>query len=556
MNRRRILLISSLCLLLGSTTSLAGPRTEREMLAIAQTHLAKGAVTRSALSVTKLAEERFYSVYGNDSQGYVIVSRDDSFTPIIGYSDTRFDANSLPCGMQWWLEAISEQMASKASETSFASVSAKRAATFTPKPFFCRTEWDQGDPYNFYAPEFKGNHAPTGCVATAMSQIMKYFTYPTQGKGKGYYTIEGNSSRVTENITGVYEWDKMQDTYNVFDLTDEIRIPVARLMKDAGLATHMQYGSNGSGAYSVEAARGFAYNFGYDSLAMHCYYRQYFDEEVWMQCIYDELGNDRPILYTGSAGANSGHAFVFDGIDEEGRIHVNWGWGGSGNGYYDFADLNPLDEQGKPTSSHYNSEQSMLFGFKCQEEPDEGEKYQSLWCGSKPYKLSVEGKIIQVESNTIYNYHFLWFYGDIGLNFENTDGDAERNTFISLSKQDGVATFFGSGNLTTSKFFTKVKAGHYRVYLASKAVNEDSCQPVRCDGGAIYYELTIADDGSTSLSGSKVMKDNPLTSVKTITSDVRTSNHYIYDLQGRQYSSSDILNKGIYIIEGKKVVKR
>lgn len=553
MNKRRILLISSLCLLLGSNTSLAGDRTEREMLSIAQSQLAKRAKTRSAQSVRKLAEERCYTVYGSDTKGFVIVSRDDSFTPVIGYSDTKFDANSLPCGMRWWLETISEQMEAKTSASFMeSSNSIRRAASFSPTPFFCKTEWDQGDPYNFFAPEFNGSHAPTGCVATAMSQIMKFFTYPAQGKGQGYYTIEGNSSRVTENITGVYEWDKMQDKYSNFGLTDDIRIPVARLMKDAGLATHMTYGSNGSGAYSVEAARGFAYNFGYDSLALHCFYRQFFDEEAWMQCIYDELGKGRPILYTGVSGSG-GHAFVFDGIDENGKIHVNWGWGGSCNGYYDFADLNPVDAQGKATSDHYNSEQSMVFGFKCQEQPDEGEKYQSLWCTSKPYKLSVEGKIIFVECNSLYNYHFLWFYGDIGLYFENMDGDAEKNTFYSLYQTDGMATFFGLSSLNTSKFFNKVKPGKYHVYLASKAINEDACQYVRCNGGAVYYELTIGEGGTTSLSEQKIKKDISL-AVEKITSNVRNFNR-IYDLQGRSYSSSDNMPKGIYIIGGKKVVK-
>ena len=553
MNKRRILLISSLCLLLGSNTSLAGERTEREMLSIAQSQLAKGAKTRSAQSVSKLVEERFYSVYGNETQGFVIVSRDNCFTPVIGYSDTKFETDNLPCGMKWWLEAISYQMEANASLSFLAaSRSVTRTSRFTPTPYFCKTEWDQGDPYNFYAPEFKGSHAPTGCVATAMSQIMKFFNYPAKGKGKGYYTIEGNSTRVTEDVTGVYEWDKMQDKYSDFDLTDDVRIPVARLMKDAGLATHMNYGSNGSGAFSVEAARGFAYNFGYDSLAMHCFYRQYFDEEAWMQCIYDELGSGRPILYTGVTGS-SGHAFIFDGIDEDGKIHVNWGWGGSCNGYYDFADLNPVDEQGKASNDHYNVEQSMVFGFKCQEQPDEEEKYQSLWCTNKPYKLSVDGKIILVECDAIYNYHFLWFYGDLGLNFENMDGEDSKTTFISLYNTDGTATFHGTGNMTTSKFFNKVKPGKYRVYMASKAVNEDVCQYVRFNGGALYYDLIIGEDGTTSLSEQKTKKDTTL-GVENITSDFRVTNH-IYDLQGRSYSSSANLKKGVYVIGGKKVMK-
>lgn len=550
MNLSRILFISSLCLFFGSNTSLAGERTEREMLSIAKAHMAKGANTRSAQDLDKLAEERFYNVYG-DSQSFVIVSRDDCFTPVLGYSDTKFDSRNLPCGMQWWLKAISEQMETRASSLSFAAGVAKDVG-FTVIPFFCMTKWDQGDPYNFFAPEFKGSHAPTGCVATAMSQIMKYFAYPANGKGKGYYTIEGNSSRVTENITGVYEWDKMLDTYNTYSMSDDDRIPVARLMKDAGLATHMNYGTNGSGAYSVEAARGFAHNFSYDSLALHCFYRDYFDNEFWMYHIYNELGAGRPILYTGFG--SGGHAFVFDGVDEEGKIHVNWGWGGSCDGYYDIADLTPVDERGN-RSNPYNNEQSMVFGFKCQEKPDEGEKYQSLWCTETPYTLTVDGKIIIIDSKAIYNYHFLWFYGEIGLFFENMDGDATKNTFISVSKQDGIATFFGTNDLNNSKFFNKVKVGNYRVYLASKAVNEDNYQPVRCHGGAPYFDLVIKEDGSTSLSERKFMQDITPTGIKDVINTSHKSGS-IYDLKGHKINGEvSRIPKGIYIIDGKKVVK-
>ena len=275
MNRQRILIISSLCLLLGSNTSLAGERTEREMLSIAQLQLAKGAKTRSVLTIEKLAEERFYNVYGDENR-FVIVSRENSFTPVLAYSDSHFDAASLPCGMQWWLGAISEQMEAK----SQVAISATRTVSFEPVPYLCKTKWNQGDPYNFFTPELNGSHTPTGCVATAMSQIMKYFSYPTQGKGKGYYTLNGSSSRVNEDISGVYKWDQMLDTYNESSLTDKIREPVARLMKDAGLATNMDYGTNGSGAFSVTASRGFCYNFSYDSLAMHCYYRDFFSEDM------------------------------------------------------------------------------------------------------------------------------------------------------------------------------------------------------------------------------------------------------------------------------------
>lgn len=547
MNKRKYFLISTLCLALGSYTSLAGERTEREMLSIAERQLGRNAATRSAHDVVKLAEECHYAVYGYRTQGFVVVSRDDDSKPVLAYSDSHFDATHLPCGMQWWLTAINERM-----EAGIKTKAHYPTSEYVAVPNLCQTKWGQDDPFNFYTPEINGRHTPTGCVATAMSQIMKYFCYPAQGKGKGYYTLSTNtSSRVNENITGIYEWSKMQNEYKEADLTDEIRIPVARLMKDAGLATNMNYGTNGSGAFSVLAARGFCYNFAYDSLALHCYYRDFFNDEMWMSTIYKELAEGRPILYTGVSDSG-GHAFVFDGVDEEGKIHVNWGWSGSCDGYYDFADLNPAG-----TNDHFNVEQSMVFGFKCNDLPEESENYTSLWCTSGgSYRLSVEGKILMVDSPPVFNYHFLWFYGQFGAFFRNIEGDSSKDTFIKIGEdQKGIPTFNGTDGLNNSIFFSKVKPGKYQVYLSSKALNEASYQPVRCPGGAPYYELSISDDGTTSISDIKYFNENTASvGINNIYTE-RSPSRYIYDLYGRQVSTDTGIRKGIYIIGGKKIVR-
>ena len=546
MNMKRILLLSSLCLLLGNNTSLAGERTEREMLAIAQTQLqTKEGMTRGAQQIDKLAEDRFYAVYGNDSQGFVVISRDDQFKPVLGYSDSRFPVGHIPCGMAWWLGAISEAM-----ESGMAASPVRTRSAYTPVAPLCKTQWDQDDPYNFLTPELNGKHTPTGCVATAMSQIMKYFEYPAQGKGQGYYTLETNSTRVTEKISSVYQWDKMLDVYKESELTDEIRMPVATLMKDAGLATHMTYGSNGSGAFSVIAARGFAYNFSYDSLAIHAFYRDYFDQTEWMNTIYSELAAGRPLLYTGADGSG-GHAFVFDGIDSDGLVHVNWGWGGNCDGFYDIDVLNP-----KGKSYYFNSQQSMVYGFKCQEKPDDDEIYTSLWCSDSAYKLSLDGKILTIESGPVYNFHFLDFYGTFGVCIKNLDGDSSKDGFKLTHDMgdEATVTFHGIGSLANSILLTGIKSGNYRIYLASKAKNEVTYQPVRVPGGAMCYDLTVTEDGKTSLSEPKFMTaSDPVTSIhQTKVKPVDSS--VTYDLQGRKVNGEP-QRHGVYIRNGKKVIK-
>ncbi len=532
MKIRRILTISFLSLLIGHNTSLAGERTEREMLSIAQKQLAKGNMRRSAAIIEKLKEERFYSIYGSSQQGFVIISRDDSFEPVLGYSDTKFDTTNIPCGMQWWLNAISERMATAE------PMATRRAGTSVqPVEPLCKTTWGQRDPFNFLTPLINGSHAPTGCVATAMAQIMKYFNYPAQGMGKGFYTLSSSPTiRINENINTEYEWDKMKLAYNQYSLSDEERLPVARLMKDAGLATNMEYGAASSGAFSVIAARGFAYNFGYDSLALHCYYRQFFNDEMWMKTIYSELDAGRPILYTGS-GEGGGHAFVFEGCDADGKIYVNWGWDGECNGYYDIANLTPVNEKGKSTMGHYNYEQSMAFGFKCQKQPDDDEVYKSLWGIDGTYELSVTGKIMFLKVPNVYNYHFLWFNGALGVYFHNMDGDSSKNMFFNVkNSQSTIATFFGFSNLDNSFFVNKVQAGKYRVYLASKAQNESVCQPVRCTGGAPYYDATIAD-GKVTFSEKKIFttEEEP-SAVKSIIRNNSQAPVRYYDLQGREVS--------------------
>lgn len=549
MNTRRILYVSSLYLLLGSYTSLAGERTEREMLAIAQQKLQGMGGTRSAQTIEKLTEAEQYAIYGSDQNGFVVVSRDDRYHAVLAYSSNRFQVKSIPCGMQWWLNAISEVMENDTMDNRVMT----RGQSYTVVEPFINTLWGQGDPYNFLTPEINGQHAPSGCVATAMSQIMKYYTYPAQGKGMGYYTIEGNSSRVTEKISGVYKWDEMQNSYKTYELMDEQRLPVASLMKDAGLATHMEYGTGGSGAFDVVSARGFAYNFSYDSLAIHAYTRDFFDQEEWMSTVYGELAAKRPILYCGIDPGAGGHAFVFDGVDKDGYIHVNWGWNGDGDGYFDINDLQP-----KGKKYHFNSDQSMVYGFKCQESPDANEKYQSLWYTYNPYKLSIDGKIFIFESDYVYNFHFLYFYGVIGIFFKNLDGDTSKDTFkvVKDMSDHAVATFFGYGDLSSSFFLTGIKTGNYRVYLASKATNEDYCQPVRVPGGALCYDLTINADGSLSLSGAKFItssSDNDVTGIQA-TKVKPSERSVLYDLRGRQVSGEP-QRHGIYIQDGKKVVK-
>ena len=557
-NNIKLLILFTICFFAGSNTSLAGDRTEREMLSIAHAQLCGFSNMRKAASnkeVKKLLDERAYCVYGVEPAGFVVVSRDDTRIPVLGYSDSKFDSDNLPCGLKWWLEAVS-------AVTTVSPRSQMARAGYTAVAPLLATRWDQGDPYNFLTPVIGENHTPTGCVATAMAQVMKYFSYPSQGKGQGYYTLSGAENRYPGEISNTYDWELMMDDYSEVVLTDEIRLPVAKLMQDAGLASHMNYSSSGSGTQTQYAALGMAYNFSYDSLAIRCFSRNFFDDAEWMSIIYDELAHGRPLLYGARDTTFGGHEFVLDGVDEEGRIHINWGWSGNGDGFFDFADLNPMTRN---TMYHFNLDQDMIFGFRCNPEPTVDEKYQSLWCTSDDYSLTVQSDKNKLSVNLLtggtYNYHFLTFYGSLGVAIESTDGHPENDRYFPATGADfgAQATFWGKGKFTLDDAYYyfmnpefKLSAGSYRAFFASKAVQDEKPQPVRCLGGAICYRMTVDDEGIVTFSDTK----EAYTGIEGVYfNDINTPVRY-YDLQGREVDAS---HRGLVIMRqgstSKKVIR-
>lgn len=538
-NRVKQFFICCICFLTANT-SLAGDRTEREMLSIAERQLIHLSGVRRAnaqVTIEKLVDERAYCIYGAAQGGFVVVSRNDNRMPVLGYSESKYDADQLPCGLKWWLNTVS------ASENSSRRAQAARFS-FTEVEPFLKTVWGQGDPYNYLTPIINEKRTPTGCVATAMAQVMNYFGYPAHGKGDGYYTKLGEVNRYNNPIKNQYEWDKMLDDYTNVELNEQIRLPIARLMQDAGLASHMNYGTDGSGTHSQDAALGFAYNFEYDSLAIHCYTRDFFDDDAWMQMIYNELAQHKPIMYAATDGSG-GHEFVFDGVDSEGRIHVNWGWNGTANGFFEFSDLCP---EVNYNIHHYNYNQDMIVGFRCNPTPLADASYQSLWCTREDYSVSLSSNknalSVSLTADGTYNYHFLTFYGSLGVAIESTDGHKENDKYIPVTDFSfgPQATFWGKNNFSFNNSYYyfmnpeyKLVTGNYRVFFASKAIQDETPQPVRCFKGPVCYQMTVNEDGSLSLSETK----EPYT---TAISDVRmydsSSPVRYYDLQGREVDAS------------------
>ncbi|MCC8037067.1 MAG: C10 family peptidase [Bacteroidales bacterium] len=310
------------------------------------------------LLTTRLAPERTHglNIYGRaDAPGFAVT---DGERLLAWVPDRTYDTTNLPPAFEWWLEA----QALVAGESQAGPQHADRA-NVDP---MCTTQWDQGDPYNQLCPLFYGTRTITGCVATAMAQIMKVHRWPETGTGSISYgwnseTLELDFSTLT------FDWDNMLDTYTSGEYTPEQATAVATLMQACGYASKMGYSTWSSGTYVNVAMLGLYRYLGYDG-SMRLIERTYFSPTEWDTKIYSEISAGRPVLYAASNG-NGSHAFVCDGY-ADGLYHINWGWSGTSNGWFELENMDP-SETGSGASasgSPYAFSQSALLGISPAEE--------------------------------------------------------------------------------------------------------------------------------------------------------------------------------------------
>lgn len=278
----------------------------------------------------------------NLEQGYVIVSGDDEMTELVGYAENGFfDAENVPPQMQLWLDGYAEYVAAVQSGKAKArKILLSDSPSVVVEPLVT-TKWNQDAPFNNFAPEYTDDNnntqrCATGCAATAMAQIMKFHNWPEQGVG--HYSYEHQSfGTISSNFSEhVYDWTNMIYRYNNGEYSSEQADAVALLMKDCGVSLNMNYGPvSGASIYSYYPA--FKNYFRYSSRTVN---RSGCETAEFTKIITDELQEGRPIIYCGT-GEDGGHAFVVDGYDTNYFLHVNWGWGGYSDGYFDMNYMDP-----------------------------------------------------------------------------------------------------------------------------------------------------------------------------------------------------------------------
>lgn len=325
-------------------------------------------------------------LFNAPGEGYVIVSGDDRTVSILGYSDTgTLDPNNMPENMCGWLKSYDEQIEHLPESVSFEISENRnniRAIAYPVRKAVAplmKSVWNQNSPYNDSVPDFNNREqghgrCASGCVATAMAQLMYYNKWPNQTIGKipGYenenvFVKNGKEyhAEVKEVPKGttIY-WDRMIDNYNGARGTKEQRAACAGLLRYVGASVKMNYGPS-SGAFSKNVETALKSYFDYDKGVKYHHHNNY-SIEAWETLLYNELINARPVYYAGYS-KDAGHAFVCDGFDGKGLFHINWGWGGACDGYFVLSVLNPYSTSGIGASSSsdgYSGGQEMVTGIQ------------------------------------------------------------------------------------------------------------------------------------------------------------------------------------------------
>ena len=437
--------------------------------------------------------QSFYAFNDVANDAFVVVSGTTLTRPVLAYGAGQLPTDiddSLPEGLRWWLDAIGRRTAFLEQNPEAAETEAQiKATTQAVAPLLEGIAWDQTDAYALQTPTIGNQHCPTGCVATAMGQIFRYYRQPTVGFGEHSYTWEyktsGTSYKKDLSVNyaeQTYDYSLMPLTFNRnYQGTSAEQNEVSKLLYHCGVAVNMYYASDGSGTTSPFLDRAFVENFGFNSRTV-CITREGYSYDEWISIMQGELREGRPVLYTGRSfiEEDSGHAFVLEGLDAEGRYYVNWGWNGNFNGYYDIAVLNPdgVGAGAMRMEDGFCEDQNALVNIS----PNEGVgtyrttlifPYSGTFTSSK--SSATKGSSINLTVRSIYNFSGMKIEGDCGIVIMQQGNVINRSSLKSISiagvKENGSISGINlSGPYTIP---SSLSDGTYQAYLYFQPKNSD-----------------------------------------------------------------------------------
>ena len=442
-----------------------------------------------------------YHIYNRSTGGYIVVSGDDEIYPLLAdVSRGSFAPSELAPAAQWLLESYDTQIRSFASATGEGNESlSDHYNKWTEIPRLMTTEWNQLYPYNKFCPVKNGRTCVTGCVATALAQVVRRIGY-YQGKGFRYQDLmDSDGNRVEFDYAATtFDFNNMFDVYPG-SVTIESVDQVARLMLACGLAVGMNYDPSGSAAPTENVASALVNHFGFDEQYTRLHDHNNYTQAQWENILHRQLELGRPVYYSG-AGGGGGHAFVIDGYRPTGLYHVNWGWGGMSDGYFRLTALNP-DQIGTGGGNGCNHRGQQMV---CAVPPgaDPGIIYGEM-----------SGSIMMVAEGV-----YALYYKAGGNNMMNVGIGA---VIVDADGNDvAEATFWSSQNVTANSAlrhdsygydFTQhaLSPGDYRIYPAFRPEGGEYIITDVCNGRPHYVNLTVTAGGEYLITNSPTIEFKP-----------------------------------------------
>lgn len=547
--------------LLLTLSASAKPRTMAQLRAIAARELSVSTTVEDTRATNisnmeMLQQLSDLTVIGNRHVGFVVLANDDAIEAVVGVSNKPYtnDTNINP-SFQWYLRAANAAIASRiANGQGYSGSIAPSAPLPNHVDSLIETKWDQEAPYNNdIQKDANGNPYLVGCVAIAMTQIMRYHKYPTVGKGSNTYSMNGETLSADFSASP-YQWDKMLSVYKKGKYTDEEAKAVSELMRQVGISVNMDYKPGFSSSNTMSAQNAFINNFGYNP-NMNRYTRNYYSEQEWMDMVYKELSEQRPIYYSGndSKGEN-GHAFVIDGYNAEGKVHVNWGWGGFEDGYFDIGILTPKG------NGDYSYKQDMIVGIQ-PEQQGAWMSHLTLHYGNQLTINELSKRAISMGVAEVWNVSSTPVNGTLALVIE---GNGQQRDLVTTSYQE-KDSYWRAISWPRVIIPADLPDGDYQIYLRFKDERDANWQVVRSEYGKTNSVVIKIDNGAIKKK-SKINRTNYdwVTAIEAPTVSDAEVPIRVYDLQGHKllqlpaaaFSISQLPTHGIFIIkQGAKTTK-
>ena len=484
-----------LFLLLSVTTNYADNVDFNTALRIARAYVnvskkdAQNIKTRAAATAT---QQPYYIFNDEAGKGFVVIAGDDKMGKVLAYSkEASINMANLNPEARYLFDTyrqVYEELSKNKTLTTRAGAATKAADAVQP---LLKSKWGQDYPYS------KQTRYMTGCVATAVAQVMYYHKWPAQGKGQESYTVKfDNTVRSADFTKSHYDWDNMLLDYNRRNITTKQEDAVALLMNDVGIATNMQYTDRASGTQSYMAERALRNYFDYDAAMVT---RSYEGVDNFIEIVKEELRNGFPLYISGDSKTGGGHAWVCDGFDEEDRFHMNFGWNGQANGYYSLATLNVTSTGSEFNGAQHSFNRRLHVIAIHPNKPgtpkiDADIAYQSpninfdygsdmAFVGDAPTTLSATAKVMY---SRFINQSQSELVGDIGLGIYDQEGKLVK---VTPYGQDGRKIFtkdrfvFNEGKwvsggviddkITFTLDFTTLTDGTYSLYPIAARTQED-----------------------------------------------------------------------------------